>query len=230
MRFSFNRGCGEQGDRDNQDELAYLAVSLAGCGLARTSSTGGKEVSFPHLHQAGPAVVAIEQAENRPHDSTPLLITGAMLAPPGFGASSHLQENDVVAASHYFAAAPRVKSVHGFASEIDEKYGGQRRLGQRFRRILTAVGSGHCIRECEILERAPGSSIAEGRHRAKRTGPSCFLKHRIVPARLLLSEGEGDQARAEKREAGRSQCQEAVGDEVMVAHDVSSESMLARID
>src|SRR5215831_611642 len=37
---------------------------------------GGRRMILAHLHQAGAAAVAIDQAENRPHDQTPLSISG----------------------------------------------------------------------------------------------------------------------------------------------------------
>ena len=37
-----------------------------------SASVGRREMRLAHLHQAGPAILAINQAENRPHDRTPL--------------------------------------------------------------------------------------------------------------------------------------------------------------
>ncbi|WFT96938.1 hypothetical protein QA633_07685 [Bradyrhizobium barranii] len=46
----------------------------------------------------------------------------------------------------------------------------------------------------------------------------------IVPRRRMqpLSEGKDEQARAEQREPGRGQCQEATGNKVMIAHEMPS--------
>lgn len=71
-------------------------------------------MGFPHLNQAGPAVGAINQAENRPHDRTPLLITGMILAQSGFGGVARHAGNDVVGRGENFVAAACVKSIHGF--------------------------------------------------------------------------------------------------------------------
>jgi hypothetical protein len=43
---------------------------------ARRSSTGRREANFSHLDQPGPAAVAIDQAQDRPHDQTPFSISG----------------------------------------------------------------------------------------------------------------------------------------------------------
>lgn len=55
-------------------------------------SVGRREMRLAHLHQAGPAILAIDQAENRPHDRTPLFdqhrsgwqasVSGSLRRPP----------------------------------------------------------------------------------------------------------------------------------------------------
>jgi hypothetical protein len=53
-----------------------------------SSPAGGYRVVLSHLHQAGAAREAVDQAEDRPHDRTPLLITDTgdvgAIAFPGF--------------------------------------------------------------------------------------------------------------------------------------------------
>jgi hypothetical protein len=47
--------------------------------------------------------------------------------------------------------------------------------------------------------------------------------HADRAAKVCSGEGKGNQARAQKREAGCGQCQKTVGDKVMIAHDAPSD-------
>jgi hypothetical protein len=56
-----------------------------------------------------------------------------------------------------------------------------------------------------------------------RIFPRPHLSRNAQLRRSILRESESEQARAKQCQAGRRQSQEAVGDKVMIAHDLPSE-------
>ena len=146
-----------------------------------------------------------------------------MLAPSGFGLSSRTSKNDFVRRDKNFVAAARVKSVHNAASGIEKNRGWTSSCVS----IADAFCSGHCAAGERLEGRdAPDRGLSSASPQQLSTRQKQVL---AVVSETTLSEGESEQARAQKREASRRQRQEAVGDKVMIAHDATSESMLAGI-
>lgn len=81
-------------------------------------SVGRGEANLSHLDQLGPTIVAIDQAQDHPHDQTPLSITGGMLARSRFRVFAPDSENGFVSGSKNFVVADALKSVHGVAKAI----------------------------------------------------------------------------------------------------------------
>ena len=124
-----------------------------------------------------------------------------------------------------------VKSAHGFASERSRQADGEGTYQRNCVGIIDPLGkeAGEPIRGKIVTGRCGCLRRWATRGFDGRSKPSRSLFRNEQRRQSVLRKGESEQARAKQRETSRGQCQEAVGDKVMITHDGPSKSRLVQI-
>jgi len=198
-----------------------LNLYAAGAKTPRNSPASECAVMLSHVHQVASAVETIDQAEHPPHDRTPLLITNVgKLARSGFRNFSPSCKIDFIAAVDRFASMLAVKSAHGFASGRSRQAEGEGTYQRSCVGIIDPLGkeAGEPIRGKIVAGRYGCLRRWATKGSDGRSRPSRSLSRNEQRRHSVLRKGESKQARAKQRETSRGQCQEAVGDKVMIAH------------
>jgi hypothetical protein len=151
-------------------------------------------------------------------------LTLTILARSGFQGFSRACKNGVATGADRFDLHPPMKSAHDVES-------GQEAVrafaGASTSRGAHPFGNARCQRvRCKIAAMRPACLRRQLRD---QWAVDSVTTEAAAPGDIALRKGKRKQARAEQRETGCGQCQETVGDKVMIAHDAPSESMLVRI-